>query len=86
MARAITPTPLAEWIQAQLVERGWGVRTLARHMAPDDPEVARRALNRYLFEGSNPSEANRRLIAEALGVTASEVPAAATSGPFRRVA
>lgn len=74
MGRTITPTPLAEWLQAELLERKLGVRTLARKMNPDEPEVARRALNRYLFEGANPTEANRDLIAAALDVDPSEVP------------
>ena len=80
--RTLAPTPLAEWLRAELDERGWGVRTLARHMNQDEPEIARRALNRYLYEGSNPSEANRDLIAEALDMDPTEVPAA-TSEPFR---
>lgn len=85
MARTHAETPLAEWLLRQLEDRGWGVRTLARRMDPDgDGEIARRALNRYLFEGSNPTEANRALIAVALGVDLSEVPA--TAGPFRREA
>lgn len=85
MGRTLAETPLAEWLQAELDERGWGVRTLARHIAGGDPEVPRRMLNRILFEGSNPSEANRELIAEALDIDPTEVPAA-MSGPFRRVA
>lgn len=75
MARTLASTPLAEWLRAELDEHGLGVRTLARRMNPSEPEVARRALNRYLYEGAYPSEANRDLIAEALDVDATEVPA-----------
>lgn len=80
--RTKTPaeTPLAQWLDAALKERGWGVRTLARKMNPTEPEVARRALNRYLYAGSNPSEANRELIAAAFEIDAAEVPA--EPGPF----
>lgn len=81
MARSLADTPLAEWLRAELDTRGWGVRTLARHMSPEEPEIARRALNRYLYEGSNPSQVNRDLIAAGLGIDPSEVPVAA--GPFR---
>lgn len=81
MGRTLSDTPLALWLRAEIDERpGWGIRTLARRMNPEEPEVARRALNRYLYEGSNPTEANRDLIAEALGVDPSEVPA--NAGPF----
>lgn len=80
----LAPTALARWLSDRLEERNWGVRTLARRMTPADPEVARRALNRYLYEGSFPDEANRALIADALAVDPSEVPTQV--GPFRRVA
>lgn len=82
MGRTLASTPLAEWLRAELDERGMGVRTLARKMKPDEPEVPRRMLNRILYEGSYPSEANRELIAEALGTDPTEVPAL-SSGPFR---
>jgi transcriptional regulator with XRE-family HTH domain len=76
MARTIAATPLAEWIREQIDERdGWGIRTLARRMTPQDPEISRRALNRYLYEGSYPSAANLVLLADALGVPVAEVPA-----------
>ena len=82
MARTLAATPLAEWLRAELDERGLGVRTLARQMNPDEPEVPRRMLNRILYEGSYPSEANRDLLAEALDVDPTEVPAL-MSAPFR---
>ena len=80
MGRTRATTPLADWLTAELAERGWGIRTLARKMNPEEPEIARRALNRYLFEGSNPTEVNREAIAAALDVDPSEVPSA--DGPF----
>lgn len=76
------PTPLAEWLRAELDERGWGIRTLARKVNPDEPEVPRRMLNRILYEGSYPSEVNRELIAAALDTDPTEVPAL-MPGPFR---
>lgn len=80
MGRALATTPFAEWLRGEIDKRdGWGIRTLARHMNPRDPEVARRALNRYLYEGAEPSGAYRVLIAEALGVAESGMPDA----PFR---
>lgn len=82
MARELADTDLARWLRAALDERSWGVRTLARNMNPDEPEIARRTLNRCLYEGSYPSDTNRDLLAAALGVAVSEVPAAPR--PFRR--
>jgi lambda repressor-like predicted transcriptional regulator len=82
MARQLAATPLAEWLRAELDERGLGVRTLARKMNPGEPEIPRRMLNRILYEGSYPSEANRDLIAAALDTDPTEVPAL-MSAPFR---
>lgn len=79
--RELASTPLAEWLRAEIDERpGWGIRTLARRMNPAEPEIARRALNRYMYEGSDPTETYRHLIAEALEVDPSEVPT--NVGPF----
>lgn len=85
MARALAETDLAQWLDAEIKQRGWGVRTLARHMTDpgEDPEIARRCLNRVLFEGSNPSPENRALIADGLGVPVAEVP---DPTPFQREA
>jgi transcriptional regulator with XRE-family HTH domain len=74
MGQDVANTALAEWLHDRLEERGWGVRTLARHMTPDDAERSRRAVNRYLHEGSFPSPENRRLIAIALNVDENELP------------
>jgi lambda repressor-like predicted transcriptional regulator len=78
--KPVADTPLAEWLAAQLDERGWGVRTLARRINPDDSEIPRRTLNRCLYVGSYPSETNRQAIADALGVPVDEVP---EERPFR---
>lgn len=81
-----TETPFAQWLRAQLAEKGWGVRTLARHMNPLEPEVARRALNRYLA-GGLPTAAYRASIADGLGIGVADVPgheeAAGNGGTFR---
>lgn len=79
--RQLADTPLARWLRAEIDERpNWGIRTLARQMNPDEPEIARRALNRYMYEGADPSDAYRDQIAAALGVDPSEVPT--NVGPF----
>lgn len=80
MPRTIASTDLAEWLNDQLEQHGLGVRTLAKRINPGEPEVARRMLNRCLFDGSYPSEENRRAIAVALEIPVAEVPALA---PFR---
>lgn len=82
MPRTLADTELARWLRAALDERTWGVRTAARKMTPAQPEIARRTLNRILYEGSYPSDTNRALIAAAFDVAVSEVPAA--PGPFPR--
>ncbi|MCR4340950.1 MAG: hypothetical protein NUW01_13805, partial [Gemmatimonadaceae bacterium] len=79
------PTPFAQWLRGQLDERDWGVRTLARRMNPEEPEIARRALNRYLA-GGFPTQAYRVAIAGALGIDEREVPGSGEgvpSDPFR---
>lgn len=75
----------AEWLREQLDQRGWGIRTLARKMSTEQPEIPRRALNRYM-RGSLPTEAYAIAIAEALGVDRAEMPLteAPLGGPFRR--
>lgn len=80
MARELANTDLAQWLHSQIegrkAERGqYGIRTLAREMNPVEPEIARRCLNRILYEGSEPSPPNKAMLAEALGVAESEVPA-----------
>ena len=74
MARTLAATPFAAWLRAGLDERQWGIRTLARRINPDEPEVPRRALNRYLYEGAQPTNGYRKQIAAALGVPESELP------------
>lgn len=72
--RTITPTPFAVWLNDQLDQRGWGVRTLAKKINADQPEVARRALNRYLFESGRPTTHYREAIADAFEISTDEVP------------
>jgi hypothetical protein len=73
--RTIASTPLASWLDEQLTARDWGVRTLAKLMNPEEPEVARRALNRYLFDGSYPQDDKTvQAIAASLDLPVAEVP------------
>lgn len=78
MGRAVAPTRFAGWLDEQLAAREMGVRTLAKEINRRHRgvaiEVARRALNRYLFDGALPTNSYRILIAEALGVDESELP------------
>lgn len=74
MGRTVAPTPFAGWLDEQLRSRGWGVRTLARRINQREPEIARRALNRYLFEGAKPTPGYRSSIAAAFEVGDDEMP------------
>ena len=67
----------AAQLHRQLADRGWGVRTLARHMV--DPsvegwdrhvrvEAARRKLNNYLLGGTQPTRESVQQIEQALGM------------------
>lgn len=86
MPRPLADTDLARWLRAMLDERDWGIRTAARKMTPGEPEVARRMLNRILYEGSYPSDLNRALIATGFDISVSEVPAAPRPFPRDRTA
>lgn len=82
-AREIAANPFAEWLAAELLARDWGVRTLARKIDPDNPEVPRRTLNRYLHEGAKPTPVFRDAIAAAFEIEIAAMPAteeAALSG------
>lgn len=70
------PTPFAAWLKGELDARGWGVRTLARRMDPENVEVARRAVNRVIHEGSRPSDPTRAAIARGLDIPEGDVPTA----------
>lgn len=72
-----TTSRFAVALQAELRERGWGVRTLARNMVKTDAdgwerhvqvESARRKLNNYLLLGVRPSDDSVAQIEDALGV------------------
>lgn len=71
MTRGNRNGEFAREVRAELRKRDWGVRTLAREMNPDNPESARRALNRWLSKDSpkNPNQANRAAVAVALGLS-----------------
>jgi transcriptional regulator with XRE-family HTH domain len=67
-------TEFGRWLCGELESRDWGIRTLARRINPGEPEIARRALNRYVHEGTLPSPEYRAAIADALGVDVDELP------------
>jgi hypothetical protein len=74
----------AIWLRRELKVRGWGVRTLARKINPENPEIPRRALNHYM-RGSRPTEPYAVAIAKAFALDRSELPieeAAPTGDPF----
>lgn len=68
------PTPIAAWLKGELDARGWGVRTLAKRMDPENVEVARRAVNRVIHEGTNPSGPTRAAIARGFEIPESDIP------------
>lgn len=57
----------SEWLRRQMDDRQVTTRELARRLNPDDPEIARRAVRRYLA-GMVPIERTRDRIAHALGI------------------
>lgn len=85
MAAVDSSETFADWLRDQLAARGWGVRTLARAIDPQNPEVPRRALNRYL-RGSLPTAPYVDAIAAALNVSRDDLPlqeGALVGAPFR---
>lgn len=86
--RAIADTEFARWLDTQIEQRKeqdehgrFGVRSLAKIINADEPETARRALNRFLFDGSYPEDDYRKLIAAAFDVEEASLPA--REAPFR---
>lgn len=73
------PTPFAGWLKGELDARGWGVRTLAKRMDPANVEVARRAVNRIIHEGSLPSDPTCAALARGLDIPERDVPEAERS-------
>ncbi len=57
----------AEWLSRQMEERGVTQRGLARAWRPQDIEIARRSVRRYLSGENVPTERTRGEIARALG-------------------
>lgn len=71
--------PFAVWLDAKIAEKTTrnSVRELARSMAgPDASQIEierhRRNLNRYRYDGLYPTDHNRDLIAQALGLSEQE--------------
>lgn len=58
----------AVWLSRQLDERAFTVRSFAKKMNPEAPEIARRSLRRYL-KGMVPIDRTKREIADHLGCT-----------------
>lgn len=73
MGHADASVSFSDWLRGQLKTQDLGVRTLARRIDPQNPDVPRRALNRYLA-GANPQRENAERIALALGVPLESIP------------
>lgn len=58
----------AERLRTELRQAGVSVRALSRRLRPDNPEDARRNLNRWLHEGILPRSEQRVEVARALGL------------------
>lgn len=70
MPRAEDTAPLAVRLQQAIDDAGETVRSLAALLAADSgrtPESERRALNKYLHEGTQPSRQTARRLAAKLG-------------------
>ena len=69
-----------------MVARGLSVRRMSKLINPEQPEVARRALNRYVNENQLPSEPYAEEIARVLDIPREEIPlgvARYMGDPFR---
>jgi transcriptional regulator with XRE-family HTH domain len=80
MAAAQThKSSFAAWMYDTRTARGLSVRGLAKAMSrtgdTQDVERHRRNLNRYIHNGIIPTDQNKQLIADALGVSKDEMPA-----------
>lgn len=58
MANTTTTETYSEWLTRQMEAGGWTIRSLARAVKPENPEVARRSIRRYL-NGQVPIERTR---------------------------
>jgi len=82
--RPLSTTPFATWLNSELKRQELSVRGLAKRMASrngftglelsQEVERHRRNLSRYRYDGIIPTEQNRVLVAEALGVSKDEMP------------
>lgn len=66
MTTTTTRESYAQWLRRQMTEREITQRELARRLNPEDSEIARRAVRRYL-KGMVPLQRTREKIATALG-------------------
>lgn len=87
-------TKFGTHLRSELDKRKMSIRGLARTIDPQNPEVARRNLARWIGGYNNPSRLNRIAVAEALGLPADtflpdddeeEDPLVALMGALRRV-
>lgn len=61
-----TRVTYADWLRGQMEERGLSQRQLGARLTPDNPEIGRRSVRRYL-KGMTPIARTREAIAAALG-------------------
>lgn len=61
-----THAAYGDWLRQRMEERGLSQRQLGARLTPDNPEIGRRAVRRYL-KGMTPIARTREAIAHALG-------------------
>lgn len=66
MAETTNAATYGDWLRDRMEERSLTQRQLGKLLNPDNPEVARRAIRRYL-KGMTPIERTRQSIASVLG-------------------
>lgn len=73
MRTTTTGAHYGESLQAALDRTEVSVRELARRLNPSDPETARRSVKRYLRGSQTPTVQTREQIADALGLSRSDI-------------
>lgn len=68
MSKTTSPSPFAKQLRAELTRQNVSIRSLAKRMNPEEPNVARRNVYRWLAGTSAPSPASREAVAQALGL------------------
>jgi transcriptional regulator with XRE-family HTH domain len=71
MERRARAEKFANELRGELKDRDWpgsGISELARRLNPENPDYARRSIHRWLNGQNYPQTAQRRQIAEALGL------------------